>query len=327
MTHYLGSKARHAAEITSITLAGRKPGQAYVEPFVGGGNVIVKVPQEQGPRIANDLNAHMVALLDALGNKDWVPPETMTESAWKKIMKWKAEEHRSWEDMALFAFAATGPTFGSMWCGGWAKDEAPKPPGTRYRQARENCLRDAPGLKGIKFHSGPFDAFDFPPESLVYCDPPYFGTAGYDGATQKIPVGESLAKNNWSAKKFWVWADKLVDAGHTVFVSEYMGPNADCFPPDPPSTGEAADLKALVLNARSKQQAPRGTVDPLETIAAVDLVNSMEQRLKVKGIAEKIARWRLVWEKEVAVNIAAASVDTDKGEAAVRKVERLFSRC
>ena len=108
--HYLGSKARHAAEIITITTANRGAGQIYVEPFVGGGNVINKVPQGAG-RIANDKNVGMVALLDCLGNRGWTPPETMTKSEWSKVMKQKLDE-LDWEGKAKFAFAATGPTFG-----------------------------------------------------------------------------------------------------------------------------------------------------------------------------------------------------------------------
>jgi len=40
---YMGSKSRHAKEILSIILKERKPDQWYVEPFVGGANVIDKV--------------------------------------------------------------------------------------------------------------------------------------------------------------------------------------------------------------------------------------------------------------------------------------------
>jgi len=53
---YLGSKARYAAEIIAIATAGRKHGTTWVEPFVGGGNIICRVPPEQGPRIGSDVN-------------------------------------------------------------------------------------------------------------------------------------------------------------------------------------------------------------------------------------------------------------------------------
>ncbi len=45
---YMGSKARYAKSILPIILASRQPDQWYVEPFVGGANVIDKV---SGPRI------------------------------------------------------------------------------------------------------------------------------------------------------------------------------------------------------------------------------------------------------------------------------------
>ena len=40
---YMGSKARHAKEMLPIILKDRKEGQWYVEPFVGGCNMIDKV--------------------------------------------------------------------------------------------------------------------------------------------------------------------------------------------------------------------------------------------------------------------------------------------
>jgi len=40
---YVGGKTRIAKENLLIILADRKPGQAYVEPFVGGANSIDKV--------------------------------------------------------------------------------------------------------------------------------------------------------------------------------------------------------------------------------------------------------------------------------------------
>jgi len=65
-----GSKARHAAR--SLLLPGtQEPRTIFaVEPFVGGGNVINRVT---GPRIGIDVNAKMIALLDAIGNRDWCP--------------------------------------------------------------------------------------------------------------------------------------------------------------------------------------------------------------------------------------------------------------
>lgn len=63
---YMGSKARIAKHILPIILKDRKEDQWYVEPFVGGANMIDKV---DGNRIGSDLNKPLVACLDALSKK------------------------------------------------------------------------------------------------------------------------------------------------------------------------------------------------------------------------------------------------------------------
>ena len=72
---YLGSKANHADEILKVVLAKRRPGQVYVEPFIGGANVMCRVPDADGPRIGADINGCMIALHKALA-AGWHPPET-----------------------------------------------------------------------------------------------------------------------------------------------------------------------------------------------------------------------------------------------------------
>jgi DNA adenine methylase len=53
---YMGSKNRIAKYILPIMLAERKPDQWWVEPFVGGGNMIDKV---DGNRIGAAIAARM----------------------------------------------------------------------------------------------------------------------------------------------------------------------------------------------------------------------------------------------------------------------------
>lgn len=47
---YMGSKARHAKELLPIILKDHTPDMWYVEPFVGGANMIDKVSQELAPK-------------------------------------------------------------------------------------------------------------------------------------------------------------------------------------------------------------------------------------------------------------------------------------
>ena len=60
---YMGSKARLAKVLLPLVLDGRKDHQAYVEPFVGGANMIDKV---SGYRIAGEFNKYIAAMWIAL---------------------------------------------------------------------------------------------------------------------------------------------------------------------------------------------------------------------------------------------------------------------
>lgn len=60
---YMGSKAKIAKYIIPIMEKERKPNMTWVEPFVGGANVIDKV---KGKRIGGDNNKYLIALWQAL---------------------------------------------------------------------------------------------------------------------------------------------------------------------------------------------------------------------------------------------------------------------
>lgn len=318
--HYLGSKARHAAEIIAITTADRRPDQVYVEPFVGGGNVICRVPQGAG-RIANDKNYAMVALLAAVGS-GWLPPETMSEEEWGRLMKMGVRETDPLEQQALYAFAATGPTFGSMWAGQWARDYDGKE-GTRYRQSRDAAVRDAPGLRGVVFHSGDYAALDVPEGSLVYCDPPYWGTTEYEGAKRTIAVGQASGSNIWKATPFWQWCEDLATRrGCSVYVSEYRGPPAGALRVDMPA--------ALVAERAAYFTMPR--LDPLDARVTTQMLEerrsiltSIESRmLDVKKDAA--AKWQVVWSKEVVSDFSATRGSEGDENEAKTETECLFHR-
>lgn len=310
----MGSKARHAADIIAVTCADRKPGQAYVEPFVGGGNVICKVPQAGGPRVASDVNKYMVALLDVAGNKGWLPPESMTKTEWGRIKK--NQDNYAPE---LVAFAATGPTFGSKWMDEWANDYEGKE-GTRYRQARDAVIRDASGLQGIVFYSLPYDQLTphIPPGSIVYCDPPYSGTEIYTGAKTKIKIDESLSKNRWKPLAFWKWADALVEQGHKVYVSEYSGPPSGIY------NGTSPELKAerAALGARYKASAEDPTSPQSVRDELYFAIADVDKRIQANADA-LAARWEVLWSKEVVSDFSATRTEDNGGK---REVEKLFHR-
>jgi DNA adenine methylase len=315
MVFYLGSKADHATEILAVTLAKRKPKQTYVEPFLGGANIMCRVPHDQGPRIGSDINPYMIAFLKSL-SLGWKPPNYVDEKTYNAIRR-KPKEYPP----ELVGFVGTGCSFGSQWLGPYVKDDDSGV--HRAKLSSANALRDAPGLKGAAFVVSTYDALAIPPNSIVYCDPPYVNTAGYMDEHQE----------QWRAYKFWRWADKMVDEGHTVFVSEYKDPQPGDIYPAPPLTEahkatlkEAGELQRkmndLGGDSMFAQSPPAMTAKYEELFAAI----KEHESLRAQEPKRLAARWKVVWSKEVKVKFAAVNVDAAKGEKAKTEVEKLFHR-
>lgn len=323
--YYRGSKARHAAEIIRVATAKRGPGQHWVEPFVGGGNVICRVPRDQGPRIGSDKNQYMIALLDAVGNRGWLPPETMTEAEWKKIKK-----NPDAYPPELVAFAATGPTFGSKWFDVWARRK------DNYYDyvacARNAIIAEQPLLKGVIFKVSSYTDLTVPPTSILYCDPPYAGTgsddyAGYKGSQVRIAVGEPLSKNVWNRNRFWQWADRMVDEGHQVYVSEYNGPHPSSYRV---SSRELIDeYRALCILGKNFDERNRNPdlrlrpspAEREELLARRRMLDAAENDER----ARLAARWQVVWSKKVVSDFSSQRGTKDEGTVK-EETELLFHR-
>ena len=199
---YMGSKARIAKEILPIMLEYRTEGMDWVEPFVGGANVIDKV---DGNRIGNDYNEYIYSLLIALQN-GWQPPQIITEEYYKTIKANKTDYEK-----CLVGYVGSQLTFGATWFGTYRRDKIGK---RNYSdEARRNVLKQAPKLKGIEFYNLNYTELDIPNRSLIYCDPPYKGTFGYE------------KNKTFDHDEFWQWCRKKANEGHIVFISEYNAPD------------------------------------------------------------------------------------------------------
>lgn len=196
---YMGSKNRLAKHILPIMLAERKPGQFWVEPFVGGGNMIDKV---DGPRIGCDLNQYaidaLVSIRDHLGELPRNSRE-FTESDYKN-MRHGNYKHKGY---AGFAFS-----WGGKWLGGWSRDSENN---DYVLRAYRNAVKQSPKMQGVTLRCCSYREILLPRNSLIYCDPPYAGTTKY--------------KDDFDSVRFWAWCRRTADVGHTVFVSEYSAPS------------------------------------------------------------------------------------------------------
>lgn len=198
---YMGSKARHAKEILPIILADRVPGQWYVEPFVGGANVIDKV---EGNRIGADAQVESIALYKAL-QVGWIPPISVTEEFYNEV-----KANQSTHPKELVAYLGYQLSYGAVWFSTFRRDATGK---RDYAdEAYRHVVKQAPKLTGIDFRCCSYDQLDIPPNSIIYCDPPYAGTTGYK-------------TGSFDHAAFWVWCEQKVAEGHAVFVSEYAAPD------------------------------------------------------------------------------------------------------
>jgi len=196
----MGSKRRLAKELLTIILKDRTFEQWYIEPFAGGMNMICKV---EGKRIANDYNEYVAEMWNALVNRDWQPPSKITEDEYNDIKK-----NKSKYPMELVGFCGVALTFGSTWFGTYARNKR----GTNYAmEGRNNLIKQVEELQGTLIFNGSYNELSLPSNSIIYCDPPYEGVAGY--------------KDKFNHAEFWDWCRGKAKEGHKVFVSEYNAPS------------------------------------------------------------------------------------------------------
>ena len=199
---YMGSKARIAKHILPIILKDRVDDQWYVEPFVGGANIISKV---RGNRLGSDLNEPLVACLQGLAS-GWLPQKEVSEDFFNQVKK-----DNSIVDQATLGYIGTQLTYGAMWFSAYRRDN------TGLRNYADEAFRhvekQAKEIKNVIFKSESYSDLLIPDKSIIYCDPPYKGTASYKGVEE------------FDHDVFFEWCRSMAKKGHSVFISEYNAPN------------------------------------------------------------------------------------------------------
>jgi len=203
---YMGSKARFSKEILPIILKDRTEEQYYVEPFVGGCNIIDKV---KGRRIASDNNKYLIALWKGLQQGRELIMEIPKELYDKARNQYNERENHNFDDFTIgwigFMASYNGRFFDGGYNGNYTKRNYTK-------ESIDNILKQVPNIIGVNFYSCDYDKLVIPNESIIYCDIPYKNTKQY--STSK----------NFDHDKFWQWC-RDISKDNTVFVSEYNAPN------------------------------------------------------------------------------------------------------
>lgn len=197
---YVGSKSSIIKYIAP-EIHKRLSSGPYVEPFVGGGNAMSHITHPN--RIGSDSNPYVIALLIAL--RDGWEPIDLDRDEYEHI-----RDRRDLYEPYLVGWAGVGCSYSGKWFGGYAGKVNTRGGVRDYiDEARRNCLKQAPGLRGVDFRHCEFSELDIPDDSVVYCDPPYANTLKYPG--------------EFDTNKFWLWCQEL-SGFSTVLVSEYSAP-------------------------------------------------------------------------------------------------------
>ena len=196
--NYLGSKNRiskHLKPIIESYLVGKNQ---YIEPFVGGANMIDKINFEN--RIGSDINEYLIHLLNKAKYNVNDIPDTITEEEYNNVKNNKGSFDKWY--VGLVGFCAT---FGAKWFRGFGRENNKDIPAQRIRALK----KQAPLLKNINFVYCSYENYKNVKNAVIYCDIPYSSTTKYKDSFDKDKFIEFLLD---------------LDESNAVLVSEYNMP-------------------------------------------------------------------------------------------------------
>lgn len=200
---YMGSKNRISKEILPIILKHIEKCEYYIEPFVGGGNMIDKIP-DNIKKIGLDYNKYSIQALNTIKNNFSEIPKNkyeFTEDDYKKI--------RNDKNNKLYGYVSFALSYGGKFWGGWRRDKTGKR--DYVAESYRNALKQSKKIQNVDFIHSSYLNFNYPNNSsIIYCDPPYKGTTKY--------------RNSFNHKEFWEWCRKM-SKKHYVYISEYNAPD------------------------------------------------------------------------------------------------------
>lgn len=200
---YVGSKNRLSKELAPIIQSYiTDETVAYIEPFVGGANMIDKIKHHN--KIGSDAHKELIALHNYNKNNAYLIPNTISEEEYNKV-KQNQDSYAAW-CVGLVGFCGS---FGAKYFGGFARrsngDDVPA-------QAIRSLKKQSKNIQDVIFEHKSF--LDYNPDEykncVFYLDPPYRKTLSY-------------STGNFPYEEFDKWAIELAK-NNTVLISEYEMP-------------------------------------------------------------------------------------------------------
>lgn len=208
--HYIGGKHRQGKIIAKHIKVVLFEGQWYIEPFCGAMGVAYRVDHED--MFLCDVSQALITMWQAFQDPDLELPDVITEETHAKLRKIRDPE--DW----MTAYVGFGMSFGARYFTKYARSVRGE---TGDNTAHSGRLKRSTNLKRkSNIMKAIIECFSYenlpklPPNSVIYCDPPYEGTT---------KVHDSSGFNH---DEFWDWCRGKVKEGHRVLVTEFN------FPPD-----------------------------------------------------------------------------------------------
>lgn len=204
---YVGSKNKISRELAPIIQSYiTEETNGYLEPFVGGANMIDKIKCKN--KIGCDIHKELIALLKKTQESVLDIPNTILEDEYIRVRNNK-QNYDDWY-VGLVGFCAS---FGAKYFGGYARNGKEDDSGKWSTGAIKNLKKQSEKLKSITFKCCSFLELKSSDYNgyVIYCDIPYKGTTKY--TTKSFPYDE-----------FYEWAKEMAKT-NTVLISEYDMPD------------------------------------------------------------------------------------------------------
>ena len=199
---YLGSKNRISKYIAPIIQSYIDEGyNYYLEPFVGGANMIDKIQCKH--KTGSDIDKYVIATLIGLRNGE-IPPKEVSKEFYLDVKNNKD----NYSDF-IVGYIGYELSFGAKWFGGYVKRDDKKFRGDIY--SYNACMKQAEKLKDIQFKCCSFDTYKDLSGYVIYCDPPYKETTAYK-------------QGIFDYELFYSWCREM-SKNNIVLISEYYMPN------------------------------------------------------------------------------------------------------
>lgn len=214
--NYQGGKQLISKRLAQVILDHTPENRAHLyEPFMGGGSMSAVLAPHFKTAHLSDVHERLILMWQAVyaggqlyGNPTHFLPPTVSREDY--------DYHRAHKPHSpATAVIGFGSGFGGKYFGSFIGHD-PRRKHQTYHDVALRGLRKkyermtATGTKlNIQAHS--YQDYEPPAGSVIYCDPPYAGTAGYSAG-------------GFDHQVFWEWCQAQAARGCLVFVSEYSTP-------------------------------------------------------------------------------------------------------